>query len=996
MHSFLNNIAEAYAADPDVLSYAFIFPNVRSKRYFATRLVAAGIDEFKADKLCLTLAQLVEKGSGLTRVSSERLIFLLYRAYCDVSEQFGDQAPKIQEFDRFRYWGQIILNDFSDVDSYMADPAEIFRNATDYKKIQSLYLTETQRRIIESYWGSDPFWNEPVTAGADELPFWNHVSPHGNTEKKFTRLWAILGRVYDRFRQLLGNECYPGLAARTVAEKLRAGGSLRPFNPSLFVFIGFNRLTTAEHIILEELDKRGLAHFYWDYVQELMAHGAGNVASRFIAKYAARFTASLPGVLPPVRPQRHRVDVIGVASAVGQAKVAAEILNNEESAVVLPSDDMLLPMVASIPERFGNINVTMGYPLRFSALAQLFSLLGNLQSHVASKNGMEVFFRDDVRELITNPLIQSVYAEECRFVESYMRRENLFNLPVDRITEKFGRLCPLLLPLDSDASLADIASYVTGALRHLETHGAITGMDAKCLEVISRMIGYISELAEECGVTMNTPTFFRLIERTIFQRSLPLEGESFDALQIMGVLETRALSFANVVMLSMNDATFPGRDLSRSFIPETLRRAYGLPTRDHFYVDAAYHFYHILSCAEHLTLIYDSRSGGLVSGEMSRFIFQLRYLDFPGVEFSLREASFGNDAPKVMLPAIPVGTSVPKTPRIMEKLKRFLDPSQCERFSLSASSLKEYLTCPVQFMFQRVENITPPDPVSETMTAADYGNVIHSAAENIYNLLKSRQGGEITAEMLRDLLEGKFDNMLERELDKSINIHLNHVPELLDGEPNPAVYKSVTDGEAEVYRDVILMVLRNLFTVDIAYAPFRMIATEAGETFHWTIDDTLSVNFTMKIDRIDETVLGGREITRLVDYKTGSDKTEFKNVAQLFEIGNPEHPHAIFQLFTYSLAYADRNNVSPDSIMPQIYKLKQLNTPDFPLINDKGRKAPVTDFGVYEVEFREALARMLKELFDPDVPFRRAENERCCTYCKFYSFCHQQTKPQKY
>ncbi len=995
MHSFLNNIANVYATLPQVHTYTFVFPNVRSKRYFSTRLVSAGIDEYKAEQMCMTLAQLVEKGSGLKRVSSERLLFLLYRAYCDVSIKLADSAPKIQDFDNFRYWGQIILKDFSDVDSYMANPAEIFRNATDYKKIQSHYLTENQKRIIESYWGSDPFWNEPIAIAADELPFWNHVSPKGKTEKKFTRLWAILGPVYTRFRELLGNECYPGLAARVVAEKLQRGEDLRPFNPSLFIFIGFNRLSTAEHIIFEELDKRGRAHFYWDYVPELMSHGAGNLAGRFIAKYAQRFVASMPEVEPPTRPTHHQVDVIGVPSAVGQAKVAAEILRNEESAVVLPSDDMLLPMVASIPENFKNVNVTMGYPLRYSALAQLFSLLGNLQSHVAVTNGEAIFFRDDVRELITNPLIQSVHAEECRFIEAFMRKENLFNLPVSKITDGFGNLRQILKPLGSDAKLVDITDYIKESLTQLEQSGAITGMDSKCLDVIIRMIEYISELANENGITMSTATFFRLIERNVFRRSLPLEGESFEALQIMGVLETRALGFANVVMLSMNDSVFPGREFSRSFIPETLRQAYGLPTRDHHDVDAAYHFYHILSCAEHLTLIYDSRSGGLVSGEMSRFIFQLQYLDFPGVKLCRREATIGNTSPTLFQPAIPSGTSIPKTPRIMEKLKRFLDPQLCERFSLSASSLKEYLACPVQFLFQRVENINPPDELSDTMTAADYGNVIHTAAENIYNNLKEINGGIITDEMLRLLLDGKHENLLERELDKAINIYLNHVPAMIDDMENPAVYNPVINGEAEMYRDAFLVVLRNLFMVDISYTPFRMIAAEASETFHWKITDELSVNFTMKIDRIDSIEMAGQSVTRLVDYKTGNDKTDFKDIEQLFEIGNPEHPHAIFQLFTYALAYADKFNETPGSIMPQIYTLKHLNGTAFPLISDKTRKTPVTNFSTYESDFRKSLAKMLAEIFNPDVPFIRAENDKCCTFCKFYSFCHQQAKPQK-
>ena len=179
------------------------------------------------------------------------------------------------------------------------------------------------------------------------------------------------------------------------------------------------------------------------------------------------------------------------------------------------------------------------------------------------------------------------------------------------------------------------------------------------------------------------------------------------------------------------------------------------------------------------------------------------------------------------------------------------------------------------------------------------------------------------------------------------------------------------------------------------HIPFRMIAAEASETFHWKITDELSVNFTMKIDRIDSIEMAGQSVTRLVDYKTGNDKTDFKDIEQLFEIGNPEHPHAIFQLFTYALAYADKFNETPESIMPQIYTLKHLNGTAFPLISDKTRKTPVTNFSTYESDFRKSLAKMLAEIFNPDVPFIRAENDKCCTFCKFYSFCHQQAKPQR-
>lgn len=996
MHSFLNNIAQVYAADPDLRTYTFVFPNVRSKRYFAKCLESHGVNAHDADNMCITLTQLTELGSGMRRASSERLTFLLYKAYRRVC---ATNSIVPQEFDRFRFWGQRILQDFNDVDNYMARADEVFDNTRKFKEIQALYLSDAQKRIIELYWGDDPYWRG-IAAGAkaEEFPLWNHINPRGKAGETYTQLWAILAPIYQSFRELLKehNECYPGMAAKAVAETLMRGERIKPFNPRLFVFIGFNRLSTAETIIFEQLDELGKAHFYWDYDPALMAHLGANPANRFIGRYVERFTACKDDVEPPVRPALHRVDVVGVPSAVGQAKVMAQLLEREESAVVLPDEEMLLPVVASIPDKFSTINVTMGYPMRFSALSQLFAQLVSLQLRtMENHDGDTLIFRDDVRAIITNPLVQAAFNENCRRADDYMRRESLFNLPATHLSAPaFGPLAILMRPLGPDPSVDEMAAYVADVLALAADSGLVKGIDAKCCEVIAKMTEQIVTLAEECGVELKKQTFFNLIERTLFQRTMPLEGEKFDALQVMGVLETRAMGFPSVVMLSMTDSIFPGRDSSPSFIPETLRHAYGLPTRDHRDVDSAYHFYHILSAAEHLTLIYDARTGGLASGEMSRYIHQLRHLGFPNVEVNVHLAAFESGLATKPSTLLAPDVELPKTDRIMEKLLRYCDPDKLTSHSLSASALKEYIHCPAEFYFNRVERVCPYDEDSESLNPAEYGSVIHEVADRVYRHFKEHHGGIITAEMLTELLDGGHDDLLNRELTRAINLCRNHFPAEIDGKENPALYTAEIVGEAAVYRPVFLTALRRLFSIDRRSTPFEIVGTEIEETFSWPVSDSMQVNFTMKIDRIDRiTEPDGRQILRVVDYKTGSDATKCKSVDQLFEFCSARHPQAIFQLFTYCSAYVHRHGVDPAMLRPQIFTLKDPELTEYPLITCGDME--VTDFSALYPDFSQKLGDLFAGLFDASEPFVRSSDENTCKFCKVYSFCHNETKPRK-
>lgn len=1001
MHSFLNNIVDAYVDDPQLSAYTFVFPNVRSKRYFAERLNKMlkehGRPSINTDEACLTLTRLAEHGAQMHRADSEVMLFLLYQAYVEASNSFGSDAPKLQEFDSFRMWGQRILKDFNDVDHYMANPDEIFRNAAEYKKVQARYLTEEQMRIIKTYWGDDPYWSGVAAgAAADQLPLWSHVSGDGDTEKKFTQLWAILGKIYHRFQELLGRQCYPGKAAKAFAEALRGGDDIPVFHSSLFVFIGFNRLTTAETIIFEQLDKRAKAHFYWDYDPQLMGHLGANPANRFISKYIERFTACNPNVASPQRAEKHQVDVIGVPSGVGQAKVMAQVLQKEESAVILPQEDMLLPVVSSVPDRFKQVNVTAGYPMRYSALSQFFAMVVTLQNRSSEeRNGDVMLFHDDVRALITNPLMQAAFGNECRWVEEYMRHENLFNLPASRTSNPgFGPLATIFAPIPATATVEQMAQYVTDIIDLAKSKELVKGIDAKCCEVIIEEMRQIAKLAKQCNVQINKRTFFNLIERTLFKRSIPLEGESFEAMQIMGVLETRALGFPSVVMLSMTDDVFPGHDYSASFITESLRHAYGLPTRDHSEVDAAYHFYHILSYAEHLTLIYDGRIGGLASGEMSRYIHQLRRLNFPGVNVKMHLATFDSEPAADTPPLIVPDAKLEKNARIMPKLDNYRNPALLRKYALSASALKTYVHCPMHFYLQNVERISPPDADNEGISNADFGNVVHEVADRIYSQLAAMNRGMITIDMLNDLLAGGHNDMLNRELTRAINLKINRFDEIdATGAPNESLFTTPIEGEPVLLWESFITTLHQLFNIDKQYAPFEVLGTELSDTFSWPVAPGLSINFTMKIDRIDRiTEADGTKTIRLIDYKTGDESMSCDTIATLFDPVN--QPEGMFQLFLYCAAYAYRYNVDPLHLRPHIFPLKNPKISDIPFLKCDGKE--VKAYGDFEADFKVLMEQMFMGIFDPSQPIERATDDTVCEFCKaFYRFCHKDFTPPK-
>lgn len=299
----------------------------------------------------------------------------------------------------------MLLGDFDDVDKYMVDARQLFTNIHDLKEIDEFYLTEEQIEIVKRFWGHLFF-----------------PSTESDNKQQFIQLWQILFDLYTGLRDELSsrNKAYEGMIFRDVAERSKRKESINlPYTQ--VVFIGFNAITEAEKIFMEYLRDIGIGDFYWDYYAPTL-QDSYNKAAFFLNDNKRRFPSKVE--IEERIEQTPQIELISIPSAVGQAKQATDILqslidNNHLSpekaintAIVLPDEELLLPMLYSIPPEISTVNITMGYTLQHTTVAALMESIYQMQRRVRFSKGEPRFYHLDVKQLLGHRFIASRIGEK--------------------------------------------------------------------------------------------------------------------------------------------------------------------------------------------------------------------------------------------------------------------------------------------------------------------------------------------------------------------------------------------------------------------------------------------------------------------------------------------------------------------------------------------------------------------------------------------------------
>lgn len=983
---FLQQVAEYFVSGKysgALHKLQFITPNRRAglwlKHYFKEALKQKTerpqfLPKFQA------IGKLISNISPLSCADAREQLFILYDCYRNIiSSMSSSQQPA--SFDNFIFWGEIIINDFNDIESSLVSADMLYKNLSGLKEISADYLTAEQKEVIRRIWG-DSRMTEDIER------FWHHVHHSAENENalssSFINLWEILGRLFKDFSKRLQDKglATAGASERLALTKLKRDGYTT--DGTQYVFVGFDELTPVREAIFNWFKVHSGAMFFWDVESEFVIRTSDKVLKHQLEKYPMPedFKVYYPAVNFP------EIEVISVPSSVIQSKIVSQTLKlwhpkeDEDrnkllkTALILPDETLLSQITMAIPPSIKDVNITLRLPFSSTAFAALLSSIVSMQMRARQIRGSYHFFYEDVDSVLSHPHIAAVAQQAAEQITEMMEKQNLFSISANILRDQFPELSYIFTPVADCNSVSEVKEYVNNLLHSLRkalglpekddysVTASERNLETRLLDFMTDELAELSRLLNEYNIEIGNSTYLSLVERILHSRMIDLHGTPLKGIQIIGVLETRALDFDNLVIMSMNERVFPKRSYLRTMIPDILRRGYGLPTSTQTDRAYAYYFFRLLARSKHVKLLYDTRVGGMHTGEPSRFIRQLSMM-FPAAKIKFRSVELSSNLSN------PTGAMVYKTGDVIHQLEEFL-PGGSKY--LSASALKDYKSCPMRFYLRYVRDLRDTDEVTDYLTPADYGTLVHGTLEDLF---KPYVGKIINIDVYNWILNNQsiISEAAQRRLkDYFFGKHESH------NQPLPA--KGMVMSKVITY--LVTQMLnkeKNTFCVlDFIY--------EGGEikinnpTYApWKIDSSLTVNFTMTIDRVDK--LADNRL-RFIDYKTGSDENNVARIDSLFKRTHTSKD-GIFQLLTYCEAYNDMVNPNIE-IQPYLYVFRNLNNSKY-IEPIKINRQELISYTQVSAEFRPLLNTLINEIFDDHVPFMRTDDTDNCTYCPFAMMC---------
>ena len=930
---------------------AVVFPNKRASLFMNDQL-AHLVDKPIWSPSYITISDLFRKHSSLTVADPIKLI-------CDLHKVFTSITGIDETLDHFYGWGQLLLADFDDIDKNMAVAHEVFTNLSDIHAMDDIsYLNEEQKELLTQFFGN---------FSADQ----NSI-----LKERFLKLWDRFNDIYTAYNQRLSEQglAYEGALYRQVAENEDI-----QFNYDVYVFVGFNVLQKVEQKLFTRLKEAGKARFYWDFDKYYMTEH--NESGRYIKQYLPLFPNDLDNTDDAIYNNLSKKKDITYTSAPTenvQARYVSQWLREngrieagKSTAIVLCDESLLQTVVHCIPPEVKKVNITTGYPLAQSPFSALTSMLITMQTENIVRQSGKYRLRQ-VLKLLRHPYAKFISPRFQEIIDGLVEHKQFYpSREYLSLDEGLSLLFKDIHATDEPLTLS-VSNWLLQVFKWIgkESRQMPDPFFQESLFRMYTLINRLHELMRNGDLQTDMPTFQRLLTQLISSTSIPFHGEPAEGIQIMGVLETRNLDFDHVLVLSCNEGNMPKGVNDASFIPYSIRKAFGLTTIDNKVAIYAYYFHRLLQRATDISLLYNNATEDGHTGEMSRFMLQLMVEGPHDIKFQTLQTGQVTKAPHI--------GQIEKTEAVMDKMQQMT--------YLSPTAINRYIRCQLTFYYNVVAGIKEPDdPENDEIDNRIFGNIFHLSAQLIYEDLMAF-GKTITSSAIERFLSDPKN--LENIVDKAFRKELFNVEN--------DQYRPEYNGLMLINRRVIISYLQQLLEIDKRLTPFEIIDVEHKVTTDINVRLENGKELTLKIggiiDRLDKiTDKDGKERIRVLDYKTGRvPKGQVGSIGDVFSGVNMSKSHSDYYLQTMLYSSIVRNNAKENpaniAVSPALLFIQHAASAEYDPTLQIAKKNINDIRDVYD-EFMQGLQQVVAEIFNASLPFTPTDDRNHCASCPYQRLC---------
>ena len=893
MKTFLNEcIARILKENRDLSKINVILPTQRLCSIFIS-LLSKEINSPQFSPNVYSIRDFIANLSDLSKASKTEEYLYLYKVYKEVFKN-----NPTEDFENFIKWAPTLISDFNKIDSNMIDSKLIFKNLYEYQKMENLFENNSDE---------------------NDLDFWNLID---KLHQKFSKI-LLAKRIGTN-----------GILHREAVNKFK--NYIKNKN-HFYYMIGFNALNKSEKLIFQTLLNTKQGSVLWD-LDKYFFDKDSHSSAKFIKEYQKEWNyyKKKPFIFNADNYiQSKRIKAISTNTDYEQALKVSEITTklSNNTVIVLGNEGILTPLLSNLNIMDKKLNVTMGYKTTSLPIIRFFLAYFNLHSGFSNNN----FKTTSLSEIINNTFFKKFILNNQ--VDKSETLNKIILSSYDEISyEKVMSLLDSEILIKVFYPKKDAFICLEDSITILNFVKKNKDLDEFNISVSNILLDTLEEMRIESKrnhFKIPKDALYYIMKESLKTKKLDFRGDKMNSIQIMGILQTRALDFENVIITHVNEGTFPQSKRDDSFLPFSIRKAFGIPTFLEKDSINSYHFFRILQRAKNVFLLYNGSKGVGVLSEKSRYIRQISFSKIPSHDF--QEVTLNHNTKKPIVKEL----SIDKTNEIIQKLK------QISKYGFSATSLSKYLNNPIEFYYEYILEVPQHILKTNILNNFERGKLIHHTLEDLYDPYLKKQ-----------MKISYYDIILKKIKSTLLYYFKKHYGDKYDLSGENILILSAYERAIRLLLNKEKKLVKN---------KNRLVILDTEKRFKVNLDLKNEIFLRGKIDRIDKF----NDRVRIIDYKTGYMDPKYLTYRSNFEHlrGNYKYNNQ-FQLLLYLLALKILGE-KVENFQAGVISLKSPLKDNIPLKNKSSSIDTVkSSLDPYLLdEFGDFLKSIILEIFDKEKSF---------------------------